>query len=293
MDSLLQFFRSLKAVPRLATIPIILFLLVAVFGPLVAPYSPAAQDLTATHQGPSAVHWLGTDKLGRDTLSRILAAAQTSALGIGFVLAAALTIGVLLGATAGFLKGIVDESIMRLVDVGQSVPSLIVALAVIGVFGTGFWVMVIALALAWWPSYARVSRAMVTTVLRQPYMEALQVIGASPWRVFFIHLLPSAAGAVLVYATADAGAIALTIATLSFLGLGIRPPTPEWGQMVVDALPYLEQHPLEVIFPGLALTLVVVGFNLLGEAVALNKTPRPLPRRVIRRFRRDLGAEGY
>lgn len=293
MDSLLQFFRSLKAVPRLAIIPIVIFLMVAVLGPVVAPYDPAAQNLAAIHQGPSAAHWLGTDKLGRDTLSRILAAAQTSALGIGFVLVAALTIGVLLGATAGFLKGIVDEGIMRVVDVGQSVPSLIVALAVIGVFGTGFWVMVIALALAWWPSYARVSRAMVTAVLRQPYMEALQVMGASPWRVFFIHLLPSAAGAVLVYATADAGAIALTIATLSFLGLGIRPPTPEWGQMVVDALPYLEQHPLEVIFPGLALTLVVVGFNLLGEAVALNKTPRPLPRRVIRRFRRDLVEAGY
>ncbi len=287
MGRLKEFLRYPRSMPRLATVPVAIFLAVAVFGPMLAPYDPAAQNLLAVHQNPSLTHWLGTDKLGRDILSRILAAAQTSAVGISFVLAFALTIGVILGAVAGFLGGLVDEAIMRVVDVGQSVPSLIVALAVIGVFGTGFWIMVIALALAWWPGYARISRAAVTTVLRQPYIEALHVIGASPWRIFFIHLLPSAAGAVLVYATADAGAIALTIATLSFLGLGIQPPTAEWGQMVVDALPYLEQHPLEVIFPGLALTLVVVGFNLLGEAIALNKTPRPLPRRLLRLIRSE------
>ncbi len=287
MGRLKEFLRYPRSMPRLATVPVAIFLAVAVFGPMLAPYDPAAQNLLAVHQNPSLTHWLGTDKLGRDILSRILAAAQTSAVGISFVLAFALTIDVILGAVAGFLGGLVDEAIMRVVDVGQSVPSLIVALAVIGVFGTGFWIMVIALALAWWPGYARISRAAVTTVLRQPYIEALHVIGASPWRIFFIHLLPSAAGAVLVYATADAGAIALTIATLSFLGLGIQPPTAEWGQMVVDALPYLEQHPLEVIFPGLALTLVVVGFNLLGEAIALNKTPRPLPRRLLRLIRSE------
>ena len=277
----------------MAVIPVVLFLVVAVLGPHLAPYDPMAQNLVAAHQGPSPEHLLGTDKLGRDILSRILAAAQTSAVGIGFVLAVALTIGVVLGAIAGFMRGILDEAIMRVVDVGQSVPSLIVALAVIGVFGTGFWVMVVALALAWWPGYARVSRAVVTSVLRQPYIEALHVVGASPWRIFFVHLLPSATGAVLVYATADAGAIALTIATLSFLGLGIRPPTPEWGQMVVDALPYLEQHPLAVIFPGLALTLVVIGFNVLGEAIALNKTPRPLPRRKLKQLRDERMAEGH
>jgi peptide/nickel transport system permease protein len=287
-----EFITRLRKLPKSAVIPVAVFLAAAFFGPVLAPYDPIAQDLSATHQNPSFEHPLGTDKLGRDMLSRVLEAARTSAVGIGFVLAVSLTIGVLLGAIAGFVGGLVDEGIMRVVDVGQSVPSLIVALAVIGVFGTGFWVMVLALALAWWPSYARVSRAVVTSVLRQPYMEALHVVGASPWRVFLVHLLPSAAGAVMVYATADAGAIALTMATLSFLGLGIRPPTPEWGQMVVDALPYLEQHPLEVIFPGLALTLVVIGFNLLGEAVALNNTPKALPRRVRKQILAAQLAEG-
>ena len=292
MQVIKDLYSGVGKLPRMAVIPIAIFLAVAIVGPHLAPYDPLAQDLTATHQNPSLHHLLGTDKLGRDILSRILEAARTSAVGIGFVLAVALTIGVILGAIAGFIGGLLDEVIMRIVDVGQSVPSLIVALAVIGVFGTGFWVMVVALALAWWPGYARVSRAVVTAVLRQPYIEALQVVGASPWRIFFVHLLPSATGSVLVYATADAGAIALTIATLSFLGLGIRPPTPEWGQMVVDALPYLEAHPFTVIFPGLALTLVVTGFNVLGEAIALNKTPRPLPRRMLNRLRNERIAEG-
>lgn len=287
MTLLSEILKNLSKLPRAALIPIALFFIFAVVGPLLAPYDPVAQNLLHAKQGISASHWLGTDHLGRDTLSRLLAAARISAIGIGCVIGIALVVGVLMGAIAGFMKGVVDEFIMRIVDVGQSVPSLIVALAVIGIFGTGFWTMIFALALAWWPGYARVSRAVVSSVLQQPYIESLHVLGASPTRIFFLHLLPSAFGSVIVYASADAGAIALTIATLSFLGLGIQPPTAEWGQMVVDALPYLERSPLQVILPGAALTLVVVGFNIFGEAIALGSTPRPLTRRVLRRRRED------
>jgi peptide/nickel transport system permease protein len=117
--------------------------------------------------------------------------------------------------------------------------------------------------------------------MNKPHMEALRVLGASPFRIYFVHLLPTTLGAVLVYATADAGGVALAIATLSFLGLGIQPPTPEWGQMLVDALPYLETDPRQVVLPGLALTAAVIGFNILGEAIALNRVPRPLSRRTL------------
>jgi len=292
MRTVRNFMEGFKKLPKLAVIPVAVFVLVGVLGPYLAPYDPIAQNLINANQGPSAAHWLGTDHLGRDTLSRLIAAARTSVVGLSCVLLFALSIGILLGCVAGYLRGWVDEIIMRVVDVGQAIPSLIVALAVIGVFGTGYWNMIIALSLAIWPSYARVSRASAVTIMHRPHMEALRVLGASPQRIFFLHLLPSAIGAVLVYASADAGAIALSIATLSFLGLGIQPPTPEWGQMLVDALPFLETSPRQVLLPGAALTLVVIGFNLLGEAVALNKIPQSLSPRILKRRRLEVSQAG-
>jgi peptide/nickel transport system permease protein len=145
--------------------------------------------------------------------------------------------------------------------------------------------MIFALVLAWWPGFARVSRGVAVSVMNKPHVEALRVMGASPFRIYFRHLLPTTLGAVLVYATADAGGLALAIATLSFLGLGVQPPTPEWGQMLVDSLPYLESDPRQVILPGLALTIVVVGFNMLGEAIALNRVPRPISLSIVKKRR--------
>ena len=127
----------------------------------------------------------------------------------------------------------------------------------------------------------RISRAVAVSIMSKPHIEALRVLGASPWRIYFGHLLPGTIGSVMVYATADAGTAALAVATLSFLGLGIQPPTPEWGQMLVDALPYLESDPRQVLLPGLALTAAVIGFNTLGESIALNRIPKPLTRRML------------
>ncbi len=141
--------------------------------------------------------------------------------------------------------------------------------------------MIIAAALAWRPAFARVSRAVATTVMNKPHIEALWVKGASPLRIYFGHLLPATTGSVLVYATEDAGGLALSIATASFLRLGVQPPTREWRQMLVDSLPYLESDPRQVILPGLAQTLVVA-FNFLGESIALNRAPRPLPDKLLR-----------
>lgn len=281
MKILTSFSARLNKMPRAALITIGLFVALGTFAPWLAPQDPSAQNLLEAGVGPSGAHWLGTDHLGRDTFSRLIIAANTSLVSVGSVLAIAMTIGIAMGTIAGYHRGWVDDVLMRVVDVGLSIPSLIIALAVIGIVGPGYWTMVMALALAWWPMSGRISRAVAVSIMSKPHIEALRVLGASPWRIYFNHLLPGTIGAVMVYATADAGVAALAVATLSFLGLGIQPPTPEWGQMLVDALPYLESDPRQVILPGLALTAAVIGFNTLGESIALNRIPKPLTRRML------------
>ncbi|AEG57599.1 peptide/nickel transport system permease protein [Ensifer sp. SEMIA 135] len=281
MKILTSFSARLNKMPRAALITIGLFVALGTFAPWLAPQDPSAQNLLEAGVGPNGAHWLGTDHLGRDTFSRLIIAANTSLVSVGSVLAIAMTIGIAMGTIAGYHRGWVDDVLMRVVDVGLSIPSLIIALAVIGIVGPGYWTMVMALALAWWPMSGRISRAVAVSIMSKPHIEALRVLGASPWRIYFNHLLPGTIGAVMVYATADAGVAALAVATLSFLGLGIQPPTPEWGQMLVDALPYLESDPRQVILPGLALTAAVIGFNTLGESIALNRIPKPLTRRML------------
>lgn len=281
MKILNSFSARLNKMPRAALITIGLFVALGTSAPWFAPQDPSAQNLLEAGVGPSGAHWLGTDHLGRDTFSRLIIAANTSLVSVGSVLAIAMTIGIAMGTIAGYHRGWVDDVLMRVVDVGLSIPSLIIALAVIGIVGPGYWTMVMALALAWWPMSGRISRAVAVSIMSKPHIEALRVLGASPWRIYFNHLLPGTIGAVMVYATADAGVAALAVATLSFLGLGIQPPTPEWGQMLVDALPYLESDPRQVILPGLALTAAVIGFNTLGESIALNRIPKPLTRRML------------
>lgn len=278
----------IRKLPRGATITIGIFVLVGLVGPLLAPQNPNAQNLMIAGSGPSTEHWLGVDHLGRDTLSRLLVAANTSLMSVSLVLGISMVVGITLGTIAGYRRDWVDDVLMRIVDIGLSVPSLIVALAVIGVVGPGYWTMILALSLAWWPMSARISRAAALSIVTKPHIEALRVLGASPWRIYFHHLLPGTLGAVMVYATADAGVVALAVATLSFLGLGIQPPTPEWGQMLVDGLRYLDLDPRQVILPGIALTLAVVGFNTLGEAISLNRVPRPLSSRLLASRRQEV-----
>lgn len=257
------------------------FAFIAVFGALVSPYDPARQDLMSAMQSFSAQHWLGTDNLGRDTLSRLIAGAQTTLIGVTTVLVLAGTAGMVLGTLAGYFGGWLDEIVMRLCDFGFSVPSLFVALAIVGVFGPSYGNMIFALSIAWVPIYARLTRGVVAAAVAQPYIESLRVLGASPARIIFRHLIPVALGQVLVYASADAGLLALAIANLSFLGLGVQPPQAEWGQMLVSAMPYIQEAPRLVILPGLALTFLVIAFNLLGERIALAKNPRPMSRRKL------------
>jgi peptide/nickel transport system permease protein len=291
MTTVKDILRQLGKLGPGAILLVSLFIFVGMFAPWIVPYDPTAQDLLAANESFSLAHVLGTDHLGRDTASRIIMGAQTTLIAVSTIILCAMFIGVLIGTISGYLGGWVDEVFMRIVDFGLSVPSLIVALAIIGVFGPGYWNMILALTIAWLPSYARLSRAAVASAVHQPHIESLWVLGASPPRIVLRHLAPTALGAVLVYASADAGVLALAIATLSFLGLGVQPPMAEWGQMLVDALPYLEESPRQVILPGVALTIMVTGFNLLGEGLALSKSPAAVSARVLRRRRALLASE--
>ena len=273
----------LSKLPWKVLLPVGTFVFVAVFADLLSPYDPGKQDYGAVLQPPSLEHWLGTDYLGRDLLSRIIAGTRVSLVAMSTVLASALVIGVVVGSFAGYVGGRVELVVISIIDVFLCVPSLVVALAFIGIFGPGYWSMVAALTTAWWANYARMSRAVVSAELNQPYIEAARVMGSGHLRIYTTHLLPHVMALVGVYASADAGALVLAIATLSFLSLGVQPPVPEWGQMLVDGMSYLEEFPRLVIVPGVALTLVVVSFNLLGEYFALRKVQKPLSPRALRR----------
>ncbi len=288
----------LRRLPWAVLTPAIIFVMTGIFAPFLMTHDPAAQDYSVILQGPSTTHWLGTDYLGRDLWSRIVGGAQTSLVAMAVVLVAALIVGVVIGSIAGYVGGLLETVLISLIDIALSLPSLVIALALMGVFSgenfdwmSEYWKMILALTLAWWANYARMSRAVVVAELQLPYIEAARVLGASHLWIFTRHILPHVLGLVVVYASADAGALVLAIATLSFLGLGVAPPTPEWGQMLVDGMSYIEEYPNLVIIPGLALTAVVVSFNLLGEAFALQKVPKPLRRWLLNRKRADRAEE--
>ncbi|MES2667786.1 MAG: ABC transporter permease [Pseudomonadota bacterium] len=288
----------MKKWPWAILAPAILFVLIGIFSPWLMTHDPAAQDYSALLTGPSGAHWLGTDYLGRDMFSRIIGGARTSLVAMVFVLVAALAIGVVIGSFAGYVGGKTELVLISVIDIALALPSLVIALALMGVFSganfdwmSDYWKMIVALTMAWWANYARMSRAVVVAELQQPYIEAARVMGASHIWIFSKHILPHVLGLVVVYASADAGALVLAIATLSFLGLGVAPPTPEWGQMLVDGMSYIEENAALVIIPGLALTAVVVSFNLLGEAFALQKVPRAVRGRLLSRKKAARSAE--
>ena len=279
-----------KIYKTIGILPIIIFgvfAILALFGDLLCPYDPNAQDLMKVTNPMSTSHLLGTDHLGRDMLSRTIAGAQTTIKAVVVIILFAASFGMTIGLISGFMGGWIDEILMRIVEFGLSVPSLVVALGVIGVFGTGYWNMVFAITIAWYPIYARLTRGVVISVMHQSYIESLRVLGASRLRIILKHIFPEALGAIMIYASFDAGILALVIANLSFLGLGVQPPMSEWGQMLVTALPYLEQSPRQVLVPGVSLTIMVIGFNILGERIALSNNPKPLKDKIFQK-RREL-----
>lgn len=251
----------------LGLVLVLVFLLVAAFPGLFTDQDPRRLDVTRRLLPPSADHPAGTDNMGMDQFARIVYGARVTLQNVVVVLTIATSVGLLVGSTSGFVGGIVDEVLMRTTDVVLAFPSLILAIAVNTVLGRGLLQTMIAVAFAWWPSYARLIRGEVLRVKNEEYITAAEALGARPLRVFGKHVLPNIFGIIMVRVTLDVGFVALTTAGLSFLGLGAEPPTPEWGRMVAEGRDYLLQQWWMATFPGLALFGVVVGFNLFGEIV--------------------------
>ena len=252
---------------RVGVILLVVMVLIAIFAPLIAPYPPNEQISGDELLGMSARHWFGTDFLGRDIFSRTVYGARISlfAGALSVLLGAAL--GILMGLTGGYLGGWVDAVMMRLSDAISAFPAILLGAAIVAVLGPGFIQVAIAIAIAQSPLFARLARALAISESRLEYIEAAESMGASKTRIMLRHILPNSMGPLAVQASLSVGIAILLEAGLSFLGLGVQPPTPSWGQMLADALRFLDFIPAYAIFPGLALTIVLVGVNLLADAM--------------------------
>ena len=260
----------------------------ALAAPLLAPYSPLATHFDAGLQGPNHQYLLGTDNLGRDELSRILYGARVSLASITVGALAIMLIGVTVGLVSGYYGGIVDNLIQRVIEILMAFPSLVLALAIAGVLGPSMRNVLIAVVAVHWVGYARLVRGMVLSARSEPYVEAGRAVGAPDLRIMFRQILPNVFSPIIVLLTLEMGALLLTISSLSFLGLGAQPPTAEWGNMLNQARPFFQSHPHLMIVPGSAITLTVLGFNLLGDGLRDALDPRAarlVGRRRLRRAR--------
>ena len=264
-----RFFRALRNNPfsLLGIIIAVVFLIFALFPEQFTVYDPVKLNLQARLLPPSLEHWFGTDSVGMDVYTRVVYGARITLMVVIVVLAIATSIGYLVGSTAGYFGGWYDDLIMRLTDIILAFPSLILAIAINAVLGRGLPQTMLAVGFSWWPSYARLIRGQVLSVKNEEYVTAAEAVGAGTTRSIISHVLKNSFDPVVVRITLDVGFVALTTAGLSFLGLGAEPPLPEWGRMVADGRDYLLDQWWVSTFPGLALFLVVVGFNLLGELV--------------------------
>jgi peptide/nickel transport system permease protein len=246
------------------------FLVVTAIGPWIVPYPEDARGavhLERKLQPPSAAHWFGTDEVGNDVYTRVVLGARVS-LQIGLIITViAALIGVPLGIVAGYVGGGPGEVIMRVTDVFLSVPALILALAVVGALGPGIVNAMLALSLVWWPGYVRLVQGKTLALRQETYVEAARAIGTGRWRIVLVHILPNCVSPIVVKASMDMGMAILGAASLGFIGLGAQPPLPEWGAMISHGRNYLPTWWWYSAFPGLAIYLTVLGFNLLGDGL--------------------------
>lgn len=267
--------RSLRRNPMamLGFFIILFWAVAAAIAPFTSMRDPLAQAINDRLQPPSTQYWFGTDELGRDVFSRVIYGARIS-LPIGFVVIMfAMIMGLLVGASAGYIGGTYDLLIMRLADITLAFPSIVLALAIAAVLGPSITNALIAMVLVWWPEYARLMRSQVLSVRNNEYVVAAVALGASRGRILMVHILPNAFAPILVKASLDAGSAILNIAALSFIGLGAVPPTPEWGAMISTGRYQFYSWWLTT-FPGLAILMVVLGYNFLGEGVRDSFDPR-------------------
>src|SRR3569833_1943015 len=245
---------------------IVLWVLVAIFAPLLTPYAPEMVDVTKRLQPPSQLHWLGTDMLGRDVLTRLFYGARISLFTGIVVVVVAAVFGTLVGGIAAYSRGKIEEVTMRITDLVLCFPPIILALASAAARGIGAMNTIIAMLVVWWPKFARLARSMIIVQRSQEYVEAAVVVGYSPARILLRHIIPNSVGPLIVLVTLDVGNAIITFAGLSFLGLGVVPPTPEWGSMVSEGRELIEQWWVAT-FPGLAILSIVRGFNFMGDGV--------------------------
>ncbi|MEI6617892.1 MAG: ABC transporter permease [Betaproteobacteria bacterium] len=242
--------------------------LVAVFADVLAPYSPYTGDLRTTRLlAPSPAHWFGTDDQGRDILSRVLVGSRITLTVVVLVAVLAAPLGLLVGTVAGYAGGWVDAVLMRVTDVFLAFPRLILALAFVAALGPGIANAALAIAITSWPPYARIARAETLQIRQSDFIAAVQLLGASPWRVVWRHIMPLCVSSVIVRVTLDMAGIILTAAGLGFLGLGAQPPMPEWGALIANGRMYVLDQWWVAAAPGAAIFIVSLAFNLLGDGL--------------------------
>lgn len=271
---------SRRGVADLARLPLVTLLIVACFllcgtmADWIAPYDPNTQDLLSRLKPPSATHWLGTDALGRDQLSRLIHGAQVSLVVVVFALGGGALLGLGLGILAGYAGGILDAVISRLVDAALSVPSLFIGLLLAATFGASLHAVVAAISLILWSRFARIIRADVIALKNKDFVIQARIAGCSHLRIIFIHILPNIASTAAVLISINMGEVILMEAGLSFLGAGVPPPTPSWGSMVSEGQAHLASAWWLAVVPSVAILLTVLAFNLLGDWVRARLDPR-------------------
>ncbi|MGQ0568886.1 MAG: ABC transporter permease [Armatimonadota bacterium] len=272
----MRFRALLRSKPGLVgTIIVVLFLGMAAFAPVLAPADPTAQTLRTALKPPGQDGYLlGSDELGRDTLSRIIYGSRISlAIGVAAV-AFGVLLGIPLGIASGFYGGALDSVAMRVSDILLAIPRLLLGITIVATWGIGFWTLVIAIGFPDVPIFARLVRGSTLTVSQMEYVTAARALGSADARIMLRHILPNLIGPITVQSTFSMAAAILTAGGLSFLGLGVRPPTPEWGYMLAQARSYMRVAPHLITFPGIALAVVVLGINLLGDALRQAYDPR-------------------
>jgi len=254
----------------LALIVLILLVAMAICAPWIVPYPEDIADethISEKFQEPSSEHWMGTDELGRDVFSRVVYGARVSILNGILAVAVALLIGVPLGAIAGSFGGKIDDILMRITDVFLSFPPLLLAIVLVALLGSSLTNAILAIAISWWPWYTRLVRGQAISIKERKFVQAAETIGTSRTKIIFKHIIPNCISPVIVQASMDIGGVIMTLASLSFLGLGAQSPTPEWGLMISTGRSYFPDKWWCCIFPGLAIFLTVLCFNLLGDAI--------------------------
>ena len=268
------FRRLLKTRAVVGGILLLLIILMAIFAPFVAPYDPVKQNIRNRLQGPSREHIFGTDQFGRDTFSRVVYGARIS-LNVGFSsILIAMVAGCLLGLIAGFYGGIIDNIIMRIMDVLMALPGFLLALAIVAALGPGMQNVIIAIGISYIPSFARLMRSSVLTVRELDYVSAAEALGSSDARILFRHILPNSLNPIIVMVTLSLAGAILSAAGLSFLGMGTQPPTPEWGSMISSSRPFIRVSHWCVTIPGLAIFITVLCLNLVGDGLRDALDPR-------------------